>query len=273
MLKQALRRGAGDTDEVQLRKRIAELQEYRKAGLTSFSEIEKYEKDKVTHVSRLLQLFFFQTGQPLNGWAVHSNRQRHFKRMGQIPESCHGESWSQTSTKYVFFFFFDAFVLARFVDENAFAAGGLSLANSTSLSLLTPAEQLFCSRNRMLPRPFLFIKQTLLREVAMRQEELSQSDAAALFPTDSAEAIWAVWKLLFDPSEEKQLEEEAEEQKPVVTSALPAALSTVNGDERDGSATPAAAPLPSAINVDSPSVLSSLSQPAPVVQVNGSLTG
>lgn len=39
--------------EFSLRKRIAELQEYRTAGLTSFSEVEKYERDKGIYVHQL----------------------------------------------------------------------------------------------------------------------------------------------------------------------------------------------------------------------------
>jgi transcriptional adapter 2-alpha len=40
-------------DEMALRKRISELQEYRKAGLTSISEVDRYERDKNAKVGRL----------------------------------------------------------------------------------------------------------------------------------------------------------------------------------------------------------------------------
>lgn len=41
------------TDEVSLRKRIQELQEYRRMGITTLAEAEKYEKDKVARVSSI----------------------------------------------------------------------------------------------------------------------------------------------------------------------------------------------------------------------------
>lgn len=34
------------TDEQALRKHISDLQEYRQAGLTTFAEVDKYEKEK-----------------------------------------------------------------------------------------------------------------------------------------------------------------------------------------------------------------------------------
>lgn len=36
-----------------LRKQIADLQEYRQAGVTTFPEAEKYEKDKAARVSHI----------------------------------------------------------------------------------------------------------------------------------------------------------------------------------------------------------------------------
>ena len=38
-------------DEIALRRKIAELQEYRRAGLPQLSEVEKYERDKGARVS------------------------------------------------------------------------------------------------------------------------------------------------------------------------------------------------------------------------------
>lgn len=45
------------TDEQALRKHISDLQEYRQAGLTTFADVDKYEKEKGQRVSRLAMGF------------------------------------------------------------------------------------------------------------------------------------------------------------------------------------------------------------------------
>lgn len=44
----------GHTDEQALRKHISDLQEYRQAGLTTFAEVDKYEKEKSQRVCQSL---------------------------------------------------------------------------------------------------------------------------------------------------------------------------------------------------------------------------
>jgi len=64
------------------------------------------------------------------------------------------------------------------------AAGPLTLATSTNFHLLTPQEQLLCSQLRILPKPYLAIKQGLLREYAKRGGRLRKRDAKDLFRID-----------------------------------------------------------------------------------------
>ena len=63
-------------------------------------------------------------------------------------------------------------------------AAPLNLANSPSLHLLTPAEQTLCSTLRILPKPYLVIKETLVREYARRGGKLRRREARDLVKID-----------------------------------------------------------------------------------------
>src|SRR5882762_10560596 len=63
-------------------------------------------------------------------------------------------------------------------------AAPLNLANSPSLHLLTPAEQTLCSSLRILPKPYLVIKETLVREYARRGGKLRRREARDLVKVD-----------------------------------------------------------------------------------------
>lgn len=63
-------------------------------------------------------------------------------------------------------------------------AAPLNLANSPSLHLLTPAEQTLCSQLRIQPKPYLVIKETLVREYARRGGKLRRREARDLVKID-----------------------------------------------------------------------------------------
>ncbi|KIY44569.1 SWIRM-domain-containing protein, partial [Fistulina hepatica ATCC 64428] len=60
----------------------------------------------------------------------------------------------------------------------------LDLSNSPSLHLLTPAEAALCSQLRILPKPYLVIKETLVREYARRGGKLRRREARELVKID-----------------------------------------------------------------------------------------
>jgi transcriptional adapter 2-alpha len=64
------------------------------------------------------------------------------------------------------------------------SAAPLNLANSPSLHLLTPAEQTLCSQLRIFPKPYLVIKETLVREYARRGGKLRRREARDLVKID-----------------------------------------------------------------------------------------
>ncbi|KAJ7905241.1 hypothetical protein B0H14DRAFT_2659510 [Mycena olivaceomarginata] len=67
---------------------------------------------------------------------------------------------------------------------NARKRAPLNLANSPSLHLLTPVEQTLCSQLRILPKPYLVVKETLVREYARRGGKLRRREARDLVKID-----------------------------------------------------------------------------------------
>lgn len=142
--------------ESYLRKRIQELQTYRKLGLTNAADIEKYDIDLVRR---------------LHAKATASRDHHHNSARGRASS---GPDPRRSSVA---------------ASEDGPPDGSkpgawarkppppLNLANSPSLHLLTAAEQTLCSTLRILPKPYLVIKETLVREYARRGGKLRRREA------------------------------------------------------------------------------------------------
>ncbi|ETW81107.1 hypothetical protein HETIRDRAFT_319747 [Heterobasidion irregulare TC 32-1] len=155
--------------EAMLRKRITELQQYRRLGLMTATDIKKWEDD--TQAKANMSRDFFS-----------SERLQH-RRQSQGPDSRHASVADSDGRK-------------AYEGEGALRAGNgtgppgrkapapLNLANSPSLHLLTPAEQTLCSQLRILPKPYLVIKETLVREYARRGGKLRRREARDLVKID-----------------------------------------------------------------------------------------
>ena len=165
-----------------LRKQITDLQEYRQAGLTTFAEVEKYEKDKAARVA--------SRGGNNYRDAILLSRNSLNRPISGAP-SREGTPKPAAPSQ------------ARRLPQPQ-----LTLSNSASLQLLTPRETHLCSDLRILPKPFLLIKQTLLREFARHGGRLEREFAAELFPKVGAETVERVWDLLFSSMKEAQQEED-----------------------------------------------------------------
>ena len=79
----------------------------------------------------------------------------------------------------------------------------LTLATSSSLHLLTSLEQTLCSTLRILPRPYLFLKETLMREWVRFGGRMGAVDARrvggnATDGSELGEKIERVWEFLLD---------------------------------------------------------------------------
>ena len=101
-------------------------------------------------------------------------------------------------------------------------AAPLNLANSPSLHLLTPAEQTLCSSLRILPKPYLVIKETLVREYARRGGKLRRREARDLVKIDVNKTS-RVWDFLVqagylrigvDQSQQQQQQQQQQQSQP-----------------------------------------------------------
>ena len=75
---------------------------------------------------------------------------------------------------------------------HSLTAAPLNLAHSASLHLLSPAEQTLCSQLRIFPKPYLTIKETLVREYVKRGGKLRRREARDLVKIDvnKTSKIW-----------------------------------------------------------------------------------
>ncbi|KAL7411186.1 hypothetical protein BDY24DRAFT_331249, partial [Mrakia frigida] len=152
--------------EQTLRTRIAQLQTYRSKGITTVAEAESYEAQLEYRVSRLFL--------PL------------LARNSRSPSRFLNESRRDESAD---------FSTRRFVRFLPLAAAPLNLASAASLHLLSPPEQELCSTLRILPKPYLMIKETLIREYARRGGNLRRREARALVKIDVNKTA-RIWDLM-----------------------------------------------------------------------------
>ncbi|KAF9519189.1 hypothetical protein BS47DRAFT_1379461 [Hydnum rufescens UP504] len=170
----------GVMQESALRARIVELQEYRRQGITTFADAEKYVKEK-----RLARNATYRDTSVDRG--LHHHRPN--GRLSSVPPSQDSQSQIFDSQP----------IQPAPLESNAKPhttgrriPAPLNLANAASLHLLTPAEQALCSTMRILPKPYLIIKETLVSEFAKRGGNLRRRDARDLIKIDvnKTSRIW-----------------------------------------------------------------------------------
>ncbi|KAH9858910.1 hypothetical protein C2E23DRAFT_768628 [Lenzites betulinus] len=157
--------------EHMLRKRIQELQHYRRMGLRTPADIEKYEFDVAKRASTKANL----------SRDYYVDRRVAGARASSGPDPRRGSMDVD-----------DREATPKLGPSGASGTGPparkmpapLNLANSPALHLLTPEEQTLCSQLRILPKPYLVIKETLVREYARRGGKLRRREARDLVKID-----------------------------------------------------------------------------------------
>lgn len=176
--------------EAILRKRIQELQHYRRLGLCTQADVEKYEIDLAKRTQA--------KATPIRDYASDRLQHRATGRQSSGPDprraslaSFGGDSDDRKSREPT----------PRLGPGPSSAPpvrkppAPLNLANSPSLHLLTPAEQTLCSQLRILPKPYLVIKEILVREYARRGGKLRRREARDLVKIDVTKTS-RVWDFL-----------------------------------------------------------------------------
>ncbi|RSH94558.1 Transcriptional adapter ada2 [Saitozyma podzolica] len=156
--------------EQNLRKRIADLQEYRRMGITTGAEAEAYDNAKAMRAGyRIAPVQRDRQPEVLTGARVNAGQHRFL----------HGAVSTPPPDK-----------ASREPTPRALGHGGrkpptpLNLANSASLDLLSSEEQQLCSTLRVLPKPYLTIKEMYIRENKRRKGLLKRRDARRMMKID-----------------------------------------------------------------------------------------
>ncbi|KAF7338508.1 Transcriptional adapter 2 [Mycena venus] len=148
--------------EAMLRKKIQELQQYRRLGLSTAADIDKYMNDLAKRTQVKIN--------PREYSLSDKKGRQSLDRSSQAPESHDRETTPKLADINA--------------PSNARKRAPLNLANSPSLHLLTPVEQTLCSQLRILPKPYLVVKETLVREYARRGGKLRRREARDLVKID-----------------------------------------------------------------------------------------
>ncbi|GAA5988460.1 hypothetical protein JCM5350_005200 [Sporobolomyces pararoseus] len=151
--------------EITLRKRISELQEYRRNGITTLAAASQYDHLKSSRQSAKQASYRDSISLSFDRGARTSTTNQ--PGMGGTANSSSNITFTSSSTSG---------------STKKPPLPPLTLATSNSLHLLTPLERQLCSTLRMLPRPYLFLKQTLLREYVRietlgKGRKMNQEDA------------------------------------------------------------------------------------------------
>ncbi|KAF8893447.1 hypothetical protein BD779DRAFT_1506308 [Infundibulicybe gibba] len=164
--------------EALLRKRIQELQAYRKLGLTTAADIEKYDLDLVkrTQAKAVPSRDFHNSERLQVRIGSRQSSGPDPRRGSHVPESEGRKSHERETTPRP--------LTTGTGPPVRRPPAPLNLANSPSLHLLTAAEQTLCSQLRILPKPYLVIKETLVREYARRGGKLRRREARDLVKID-----------------------------------------------------------------------------------------
>ncbi|KAK4705981.1 transcriptional adapter 2-alpha, partial [Phenoliferia sp. Uapishka_3] len=188
--------------ELALRRRIAELQEYRRMGVTSLAEGERFDHAKAQRQSAKQASYRDSISFP---------HDRAANRQARLPNPL---KTARPSTS------------------------ALTLATSSSLHLLTTLEQNLCSTLRILPRPYLFLKETLMREWVRLGGRMGASDARrvggnATTGTEWGEKIERVFEFLLDSGGLRLPEEEGEGEEDTPDSSPGPGGDDADGDDED----------------------------------------
>ncbi|KAH7097048.1 hypothetical protein BKA62DRAFT_662213 [Auriculariales sp. MPI-PUGE-AT-0066] len=143
--------------ELMLRKRLQNLQDWRRLGLTSWQDVEKYDRERALRT------------------------QKQAVDRGYLPVDAASKK--------------DAMSLLRESVEPSNGAPKrkpLTLATAPSFHLLHHSEQTLCHQLKMLPRAYLVVKETLVREFARRGGRLRKREAKDIIRIDPSKTnrIW-----------------------------------------------------------------------------------
>ncbi|WWC87792.1 uncharacterized protein L201_002684 [Kwoniella dendrophila CBS 6074] len=158
--------------EQNLRKRITELQEYRRMGITTNAEAEAYDNAKAARAGYRPIVQRDRPDIPITGARINAGQHRFLHGgMGTPPPGQDPKSREPTPKVIP-------------INVGRKPPPPLNLANAASLDLLSIEEQSLCSSLRILPKPYLAIKEMYIRENERRHGLLKRRDARRMLKID-----------------------------------------------------------------------------------------
>ncbi|GMG19026.1 unnamed protein product [Ambrosiozyma monospora] len=145
-------------EELRIRNRIFQLRTWRKNGITTFEGGAKFEKDRATNMSKI--------NMPIQSFSS-STRERH------TLNSVKSNSRHQTPS-------YDSAANGKKKGQSI-----LDISQALDYDLLSDEEKLLCSTMRILPKPYLAIKETLFRELLRTGGVLKRKTVKDLLKIDS----------------------------------------------------------------------------------------
>ena len=160
-----------------LRNKIAQLQSWRNAGLTTIDAGLKYEKDKIVRANQLQR-------------AANSGGTRHSRTSSSASDRYLNELvgannltyQSATSTNNAYNSSINGSGVIKTTKKNALVP--LDITHAPDYELLSPEEQKLCSNLRIRPKPYLAIKETLFRELVRSGGMLKKRTAREILKID-----------------------------------------------------------------------------------------
>ncbi len=157
--------------EYQCRRQIAELQDYRRNGITSFQVAAKFKKDKANRLNMLARFSMGNAPLSSSGPARHTanSMATSFKVNGRSPRPLSPYPFTNGND---------------FKNNNSKKATPIDISHAADVDLLSPEEQQLCSQLRLYPKPYLAIKETLFRELLRTGGILRKRTARELIKID-----------------------------------------------------------------------------------------
>ncbi|KAI8069770.1 uncharacterized protein B0P05DRAFT_550803 [Gilbertella persicaria] len=149
--------------EQQLRDRIATLQEWRQAGLTTIKQGEQYEREKQNRLAQLKTLA--QLSNDRLGSASTVQRNMYRSQMAALTTS-NGANYYRDRLLQPTPSTPPTTITSAAASGGRKPANPLNIQDADGVHLLTEEEQVLCSTLRIMPRPYLVIKDTILKEYA-----------------------------------------------------------------------------------------------------------
>jgi transcriptional adapter 2-alpha len=189
--------------ELQCRRRIAELQEYRRNGIKTADMAAKYERDKAIRLNALNRLggspnallstpgsrFTANSMAAVTQLGAGTNNSKMLPSSLSLASSAYSSSESERATPVVNGLTSNGIgsglvnggVGSKFRKS---AVNPLDISKAADVELLSPQEQILCSQVRILPKPYLAIKETLFRELLRTGGVLKKKTARELIKID-----------------------------------------------------------------------------------------